>query len=256
MTNNKSWIALVIGNDQIGVWTPQTLQTLPGADIAGAIRGQDGPVILLGAPEMPSVTVPCKPKDLPLPPVQVGDLTGVAVPILEQTAPTDRIDTALPGVIGFLTLNPGWDGVLCLPGPVTHWVHVSADEIVSFQSFVTTELLRAAQSLVKRTEPEDWDETAFAQGLETAMSRPERVAALVNSARFETAPRSRLTGILVGAEIAAAKPYWLGQQVAVIGEPGAVSPYLNALQAQAVPVTQTDGPAMIRAGLTAIARRI
>ena len=43
------------------------------------------------------------------------------------------------GSQGFLTrIMSNWDGVICvIEGDVTHWVHVSAGEIVSFASFLT-----------------------------------------------------------------------------------------------------------------------
>ena len=47
-------------------------------------------------------------------------------------------------IAGFLALNPGWDGVICLPGTHSKWAHVSAGEVVSFQTFLTGESFRAA----------------------------------------------------------------------------------------------------------------
>ena len=46
------------------------------------------------------------------------------------------------------------------------------------------------------------------------------------------AARSRLSGLLIGVELAAAKPYWLGQPVALIGSEGLSRTYARALTAQ------------------------
>jgi 2-keto-3-deoxy-galactonokinase len=35
---------------------------------------------------------------------------------------------------------PGFDGILCLPGTHAKWVQISAEEVVSFQTFMTGEL--------------------------------------------------------------------------------------------------------------------
>ena len=47
-------------------------------------------------------------------------------------------------VAGFLALNEGWDGTLCLPGSHTKWVAVSAGEVTGFRTFMTGELFAAA----------------------------------------------------------------------------------------------------------------
>ncbi|MEL6588227.1 MAG: 2-dehydro-3-deoxygalactonokinase, partial [Pseudomonadota bacterium] len=100
---------------------------------------------------------------------------------------------------------------------------------------------------------------AFATALEDAMSRPEATAARLFSLRAENllndlngaTARARLSGLLIGAELAAARPYWLGQQVAVIGASTVSQIYGSALTAQGVPATIADGPRMTLAGLTA-----
>ena len=48
-------------------------------------------------------------------------------------------------IAGFLSEFPGFDGVVCLPGTHTKWVHLSAGEIVSFRTFMTGELFGLLQ---------------------------------------------------------------------------------------------------------------
>ena len=225
----------------------------------------DAPAVVCGLAEgVPPVPVPAKPGQIA--PVRLGAQTH-ALPGLRQSSPPALMRGEELRIAGFLALNPGWDGVICLPGPLSHWVQVSADEVVSFQSFLTgsmaaaltiTPLLRAALT------DTEWDEDAFAEALDTAMSRPERLAAGLAGIHAEAAlgglsggaARARLFGGLVGAELAAARPYWLGQQVALVGPDRAARPYAEALARQGVPVTRTDEERMTLAGFNAARRRI
>ena len=43
-------------------------------------------------------------------------------------------------IAGALALLPDFDGVFCLPGTHSKWAHVSAGEVVSFQTYMTGEL--------------------------------------------------------------------------------------------------------------------
>jgi 2-dehydro-3-deoxygalactonokinase len=63
------------------------------------------------------------------------------------------------------------------------------------------------------------------------------------------AARARLSGLVIGAELAAARPYWLGQHVALIGEDSVCKPYADALSAQGLPVERTDTERMTLEGL-------
>ena len=58
-----------------------------------------------------------------------------------------------------------------------------------------------------------------------------------------TAPqaRARLSGTLIGAELAAARPYWLGQKVAVIGAQAVSATYLRALRARSTSCSSSSG---------------
>jgi len=60
-----------------------------------------------------------------------------------------------------------------------------------------------------------------------------RAASLLQGLPPATA-RARLSGTLIGVELSAARPYWLGREVALIGEERLTTPYANALSAQGV----------------------
>ncbi|MEM6306519.1 MAG: 2-dehydro-3-deoxygalactonokinase [Pseudomonadota bacterium] len=212
--------------------------------------------------EAPYNTVPCAPQtsciqaDVRSAPLTVHVIGGV-----KQDRPADVMRGEETQIAGFLSLNPGWDGVICLPGTHTKWVHVSAGEIVSFQTFMTGELfaLLSDQSVLKHSICGDWDEDAFATALDDAMSRPAATAARLFNIRAEGLVHgtpggwadARLSGLLIGAELAAARPYWLGQSVAMIGAQPLAGHYASALETQGVPVTLTDATQMTLAGLKA-----
>lgn len=214
---------------------------LSAAEIDG-FAGAALPVVAAGQGRTPR-PLPCPPlEDVP-PLDQLGDsLRLAAIAPLVQTrdgAETAGEETA---IAGFLDLNPGFDGVLCLPGPVqTLWVHVSAAEVVSLQPFATPRLAAALGG--GDAEPD------FETAVSDTLSRPERLAAHLADPR-----RGGAWGALIGAELAAAKPYWLGQPVAVIGSGEGGRHYIAALTAQGLAPLQADADAMLLKGL-AVARR-
>lgn len=184
------------------------------------------------------------------------------LPGLSQASPADVMRGEETQIAGFLAANPGFDGILCLPGTHTKWAHVSAGEVVSFRTFMTGELfaLLTAQSVLRHsTGGEAMDQDAFSEAVDESLSRPESLAARAFSLRAEgllhgLAPeiaRARLSGWLIGMELAAARPYWLGQPVALIGAKALCGLYGRALKAQRLDPAIADGDAMTLAGLAA-----
>lgn len=214
--------------------------------------------------EAPYQTVPCAvcPNKMVTAPIQRDELTVHVIPGIRQTDPADVMRGEETQIAGFLSLNDDWDGVICLPGTHSKWVHVSAGEVVSFQTCMTGEMfaLLADQSVLRHSIADDgWDDEAFLDALSQTMSRPERMAGqlfslrasqLVHNTNTQTL-RARLSGVLIGAELAATKPYWLGQNVALIGADAVSQPYLAGLAAQGVAVTRADATDMTLAGIKA-----
>ena len=197
-------------------------------------------------------------------PVSDPRITLHVVPGLSQADPADVLRGEETQIAGFLARHPGWDGVICLPGTHTKWAHLSAGEVVSFQSFLTGEIfaLLSERSVLRHSlGGGGWDAAAFAEAVDEAMARPERLAARLYRIRSEdllqgadpAAARARLSGYLIGAELAAARPYWLGQQVAIIGAAGLSSAYAAALKAQGVAPELMAGNEAVLAGLTSLA---
>ena len=184
------------------------------------------------------------------------------LPGVRQDRPADVMHGEETKIAGFLARRPNFDGVICLPGWHGRWVHVSAGEIVSFRTFMTGELfaLLSGQSILRHSvASEGWDTEAFSEAVGDAMARPAEVAAKLFSLRAEAllqdldpvAVRARLSGLLIGIELAAARPYWLGQRVALIGADAPCFAYAQALEGQGLPVERADAARMALEGLMA-----
>ncbi|MGY6547677.1 MAG: 2-dehydro-3-deoxygalactonokinase [Roseinatronobacter sp.] len=213
--------------------------------------------------EAPYRTVPCLVQDATtvLAPARDPRLEVRVVPGLKQLRPADVMRGEETQIAGFLAHHPGWDGVICLPGTHSKWVHVSAGEVVSFQTFLTGEMFALLGShSVLRHSVAGWDDAGFGEGLAQSLDRPERLMARLFSLRAAALldglspalARAQLSGLLIGAELAAAKPYWLGQRVAIIGAAGLSAKYARALETLSVPVTTHDVTALTLAGLAQI----
>ncbi|MGQ0565357.1 MAG: 2-dehydro-3-deoxygalactonokinase [Gemmobacter sp.] len=196
--------------------------------------------------EAPYRSVPCTPLD-PLSLVRVPTLDPrlhlSIVPGLKQPGPADVMRGEETQIAGALALMPGFDGVLCLPGTHSKWVHVSANEVVSFQTAMTGELfaLLSRHSVLRHgMGGEGWDDAAFDTALSDALSRPERLGTRLFALRAEgllnnlsqSQARARLSGLLIGVELAATRAYWLGQPVAIVGADRLADLYARALTAQ------------------------
>lgn len=213
--------------------------------------------------EAPYRRVPCTPVapgSLVRVPTKDARLDVRLVPGLMQSRPADVMRGEETQIAGALRLMPGFDGVLCLPGTHSKWAHVSAGEVVSFQTYMTGEMfaLLSQHSVLRHgMAGSGWNDAAFDAGVSDALSTPERIAARLFSLRAEgliadlsaDAARSRLSGLLIGIELAAARPYWLGQRVVLIGSPTLSANYSRALGQQGLKAEQLDATACTLAGL-------
>lgn len=291
-----AWIAVDWGTSNLRVWamgagetvlsrasSDRGMGTLAPEAFEGALLELIGPMLhedqvipviccgMVGAKqgwaEAPYAPAPCAPPGMAEarqvetqdPRIAVHILPGVS-----QADPADVMRGEETQVAGLLRELGGFDGVICMPGTHTKWVHVSAGEIVSFQTFMTGEMfaLLGGQSVLRHSVGgEGWDPAAFAEAVLEAMARPERLAGHMFRIRAEGllqglgagAATARLSGLLIGAELAAARPYWLGQPVAVLGDGGMAGSYASALEAQFVEIRRVPGDHITLSGLCAAA---
>lgn len=223
-----------------------------------------------GWQEAPYRAVPCVPLDgagTVAVPTRDARISVRLVPGLKQAAPADVMRGEETQVAGVLALNRGFDGVICLPGTHSKWTHVSAGEVVSFQTFMTGEMfaLMSQGSVLRHgMATGGWDEAAFDSAVADALSRPERLGAKLFAIRAEgliagltsAAARARLSGLLIGVELAAARPYWLGQAVTIVGSEGLAALYARALRSQGVQPRVVAGTDAVLAGLIVARTRV
>ena len=69
-------------------------------------------------------------------------------------------------------------------------------------------------------------------------------------AEVHAALRARLSGLLIGTELAAAKAWWLGRDVVIVGEGTLAGLYARALRAQGIAARQVPAEDAVLAGLT------
>ncbi|RNF33679.1 2-dehydro-3-deoxygalactonokinase [Paracoccus methylarcula] len=168
-----------------------------------------------------------------------------------QATPDAALHGQTAAIAGLLAAEPQFDGVICLPGRQGHWVRISAGEICHFQGYLTGELLAQLSGGPDLTDATT-DPDAFIAALEDALSRPHRAYGRLLALRGATgAGASQLAGLLIGCELADAKPYWLGEMVAVTGHAPLADLYAAALERQGVSVQRPEPDAALLAGLHA-----
>lgn len=213
--------------------------------------------------EAPYVPVPAAPPCLDHAievPIQDPRVRVRIIPGMSQASPPDVMRGEETQIAGFLDQKPDFDGVLCLPGTQTKWARISAGEVVSFQSFMTGELFAAISehSLLRYTVgPGGGSAAEFEKGVRAADAKPEALAARLFSIRSEALlnglsgadARGRLSGLLIGMELAAARPYWLGMDVSIIGDIALSSRYKQALAFFHQDATVVDVEEMTLSGL-------
>jgi 2-dehydro-3-deoxygalactonokinase len=218
-----------------------------------------------GWAESAYATVPGTPRgELPFaePVVRDGGISVHILPGMRQDKPADVMRGEETQMAGLIAREPHFDGVVCLPGTHPKWVHISAGEIVSFATYMTGEvfgLLSTASVLHYTMEGGGWSDADFAEAVEEALSWPELVSRKLFGIRAEAlledlspgASRARLSGLLIGAELASARPYWLGRDVVLVGESEMAGVYERALSLCGVTPRHHDPSDLTIAGLAA-----
>jgi 2-dehydro-3-deoxygalactonokinase len=244
--------------DLIDGWLPQGRKTPVIA--CGMVGARQGWI------EVPYRQAPCKPDvqgsfgcpDADDPRLMVRVLAGI-----KQGKPApDVMRGEETQIAGFLLENPAFDGVLCLPGTHTKWVRISQGEIAEFQTFMTGELfnLLATQSVLRHSVADaGWDRGAFADSIKSLISEPESFAGRLFSIRADTLisglghaeANARLSGTLIGAELAAARHYWQGRDVSIVGNGAQSELYAEGLRALDQSPRMADASRVTLAGLKA-----
>jgi 2-dehydro-3-deoxygalactonokinase len=235
------------------------------------IEGREMPVVACGMVgarqgwiEVPYSETPCTPIFLDAvgrPDTRDPRLRVMVVGGIKQIKPApDVMRGEETQIAGILSADSSFEGVLCLPGTHTKWVRIEAGEIVHFKTFMTGELfsLLSLQSVLRHSlDRAGWNGAEFARSIRSMMDEPAsfsgqlfsiRAGNLVSGLDAGTA-NARLSGLLIGAELAAAQIYWLGQNVVVVGNGAQSELYLEGLRTLGHAPRVIDASGVTLAGL-------
>lgn len=231
-----------------------------GPEIPAVICGMAGAA--QGWFEAPYVSAPTALSQLGSRAVQVpGTQRQVHIlPGIKQLSPANVMRGEETQLLGLLTKQPELDAVVCLPGTHSKWVEVRNGCVERFTTCMTGEIfgLLSEQSVLKHSlVDEGWDTQAFNDTLIETIEAPEHFANALFSLRADrllsglssAKARARLSGLLVGIELAATRTYWEHKQVILLGDTELCSHYADALTLQSVAVELADSEATTLAGL-------
>ncbi len=213
--------------------------------------------------------VPCKLlQDAQLTRAETSDprIEVFILPGLSQDTPADVMRGEETQVAGFLASEPGYCGVVCLPGTHTKWVSVDNGIVGAFQTFITGELFKllAQHSILRHSVSEAGeDPEAFMGAAKKAAEHPESIAlklfglratSLLNDPEPRVA-RAQLSGMIIGHEIGAARKIWSGLPVAIIGTSKLASLYHAVLDAEGADTRLIDTKFATLSGLAMAAKQ-
>lgn len=162
-------------------------------------------------------------------------------------------------------------GVFCLPGTHSKWVDMRDGIVLRFRTSMTGELyeLLSKQSILRlsiaATDRSTPDHPVFAEAIHQALGEGFSLTANLFSIRaagllstpVENEAAARLSGFLIGAEIAAMRDFFQpGETVHLIGSESLNALYTKALALAGAKPETLDGSALVRNGLFAAARAL
>ena len=256
--------------------------TLSPGDFEAALRecvgdwltsGSEVPVLCCGMvgarggwSEAPYRSVPCEPA--PGAEAVRVDAAGAGLdvfilPGLSQATPPDVMRGEETSVAGLMACGVD-SGAVCLPGSHSKWVRLVDGRLTRFSSALTGEAFAVlSQHTVLRltvASAESEPDAVFSESVKEAVAQPEntlcsafglRPSALLDGLD-PVASRSRLSGLLIGLELAAVRDYWRGADyVHLIGEPALVARYVAALDVLGVRALGHDPSQLTLLGLAA-----
>ncbi|WP_293576566.1 2-dehydro-3-deoxygalactonokinase [Phaeobacter sp.] len=220
-----------------------------------------------GWAEAAYTAVPCPPPGLALatqPPLQNSRISVSLLPGVKSVTPPDVMRGEETQIAGFLNAQNASQGtqVVCLPGTHSKWVTIIDGQITAFTTFMTGELfgLLQQQSVLRHcVGTSGWEQSAFEAAIEEAIAAPNSIAASLFRIRATAllsdqtaeAGLARLSGLLIGAELAATQAIWANHPVTILGTDALARCYETALSLKGGTATRVDADALTLAGLRA-----
>ncbi|WP_199562571.1 2-dehydro-3-deoxygalactonokinase [Pelagibacterium lacus] len=274
MDDDNGVLAETESPDGMGTLAPEAFEPALLKAISGWLgAGRRVPVIACGMVgarqgwiEAPYISVPVTPggDSFTLAPTTDPRIAVMIIAGLSQAEPADVMRGEETQVAGFAAENGG-DGVLCLPGTHSKWVRLDKGVITRFNTMMTGEvfaMLTTHSVLRHSVAGEGWDEAAFARGVSESLANPTLLAQLFSiraeqllTGQTAVAAKSRLSGLLIGAEVAGTRDYWQGRTTVLIGASRLVRLYETALDMAGGQSQIADGGSLTLSGLVSAYER-
>jgi len=223
--------------------------------------------------EAPYIDTPTRLLDIPAHAISVTE-TEADVRILpglaQRNTKTPDVLRGEETLILGAVLTRGISGTICLPGTHSKWVTVEDARVERFSTSMTGEIysLLKSQSVlahsVDQTAGDHDSDHAFQSAVEEALHAPEKIlqalfsvrsTSLLHSAVTGQEIRARLSGLLLGVEIAGVKD--MGPEKVTLISGGLLArQYEHALKIAGFQCAQIDADEMVLAGLCFAANRI
>lgn len=181
------------------------------------------------------------------------------LPGLCQVAPPDVMRGEETQIAGLLADEPEFSGTVCLPGTHSKWVEIAAGQVTRFATCMSGEIfaLIAERSILRHGLGAEGSEAAFLRMVSEVVARPETAPLHLFPIRAEgllsgldpAEASGRLSGAIIGAELAATRDYWQGRPVVLLGSAALVARYHAALIHLGAEARITDGAGLTLAGL-------
>lgn len=211
------------------------------------------------------------------------DLRGLLAGAVHPTMPDGRFAPAiLPGVcqkagadnvmrgeetqlLGLAALEPGFSGMVCMPGTHSKWARLSGTRIDQFSTAMTGEIYEVLRthSVLRHSMNGDLDgpgrAEGFIAGARAGLDHPEQLLGTLFQVRASALLSNRqpdwcagyLSGLLIGTEVASNR-HLIGQQaVPLIGSPSLCALYAQVLEMIGATGLPQDTTNIVLAGLKA-----
>lgn len=166
--------------------------------------------------------------------------------------------------------EPDFTGLVCIPGTHSKWIRIETGRIVSFTTYMTGELFSviAQHSILKHAVDHDAGSSvasdAFRNGLRHALKTPAALSASLFSLRAaqllgfaqQADGAARLSGLLIGTEIADAGARYSKQPIRLIGTGALGQLYAAALADAGFEATIVDAEYASQRGLAKAAMHL
>jgi 2-dehydro-3-deoxygalactonokinase len=198
-------------------------------------------------------------------PGDIRILPGIAQARADRPDVMRGEETQLLGVT-----EPAFTGLVCIPGTHSKWVRIEGGDVVEFSTYMTGELFSVISQhsilahAIEMDGPSQADSASFREGLAAAFAAPSGLSASLFRLRaaqllgFEERSdgAARLSGLLIGTEIADVRHQYGAQALRLIGAGQLGRLYEAALKAQGFDVTVVDAEEASRLGLAKAAINI